>query len=68
MIKGVIAARDGRFAEASSLWRKAKALEPGYPNIDRLIEEAEKRKVRVSCQLPVTSSKEFRRRESASAL
>ena len=44
VIKGVIAAREGRFKEASELWRKAKALEPGYPNIDRLIEEAEKRK------------------------
>ena len=44
VIKGVLAARDGRFKEASDLWRQAKALEPGYPNIDRLIEEAEKRK------------------------
>ena len=44
VIKGVLAARDGRFKEASSFWRQAKALEPGYPNIDRLIEEAEKRK------------------------
>lgn len=44
VIKGVIAAREGRFAEAASIWRKAKGLEPGYPNIDRLIGEAEKRK------------------------
>ena len=44
VIKGVMAAREGRFAEATDLWRKAKALEPGYPNIDRLIAEAEKRK------------------------
>jgi hypothetical protein len=43
VIKGVIAARENRFDEAISLWRKAKALEPGYPNIDRLIAEAEKR-------------------------
>ena len=44
VIKGVLAAREGRFKDASDLWRKAKTLEPGYPNIDRLIEEAEKRK------------------------
>jgi tetratricopeptide (TPR) repeat protein len=44
VIKGVIAAREGRFKEAAELWRKAKSLEPGYPNIDRLIQEAEKRK------------------------
>jgi len=44
VLKGVIAAREGRFKEAAELWRKAKSLEPGYPNIDRLIEEAEKRK------------------------
>ena len=29
VIKGVIAAREGRFKEALELWRKAKALEPG---------------------------------------
>ena len=44
VIKGVIAARENRFDEAISLWRKAKALEPAYPNIDLLIAEAEKRK------------------------
>jgi len=44
VIKGVIAARESRFTEAADLWRKAKGLEPGYPNIDRLIAEAEKRK------------------------
>ncbi len=44
VIRGVIAARAGRFAEATDLWRKAKALDPGYPNIDQLIAEAEKRK------------------------
>ena len=42
--KGVIAARRERFREAADLWRKARDLEPSYPNIDRLIEEAEKRK------------------------
>ncbi|MGH9175328.1 MAG: hypothetical protein ACRD1H_13275, partial [Vicinamibacterales bacterium] len=44
VIKGVLAAREGRFTEASDLWRKAKGLEPEYPNIDRLIAEAEKRR------------------------
>jgi tetratricopeptide (TPR) repeat protein len=44
VIKGVIAARQSRFAEAVDLWKKARTLEPGYPNIDRLIAEAEKRK------------------------
>jgi hypothetical protein len=44
VIKGVIAAREGRFADAAELWRKARALEPAYPNIDQLIDEAEKRK------------------------
>ncbi len=43
-IKGVMAAREGRFADASDLWRKAKALDANYPNIDRLIAEADKRK------------------------
>ena len=44
VIKGVIAARENRFTDAIDLWRKAKAVEPGYPNIDQLIAEAEKRK------------------------
>jgi HEAT repeat protein len=44
VIKGVIAAREGRFADAIGLWRKAKSLEPSYPNIDRLIAEAERRR------------------------
>jgi Flp pilus assembly protein TadD len=44
VLKGVIAARAGKFADATDLWRKAKSLDPAYPNIDRLIAEAEKRK------------------------
>jgi tetratricopeptide (TPR) repeat protein len=44
VIKGVIAAREGRFGEAAGLWRKAKSLDSAYPNIDQLIAEAEKRK------------------------
>ena len=44
VIKGVLAAREGKFAEAAGLWRKAKSLDPAYPNIDQLITEAEKRR------------------------
>jgi tetratricopeptide (TPR) repeat protein len=44
VIKGVIAAREGKFGEAAGLWRKAKSLDPAYPNIDQLIAEAEKRR------------------------
>jgi tetratricopeptide (TPR) repeat protein len=44
VIKGVIAARAQRFDEAEQLWRKARALDPAYPNIDQLIAEADKRK------------------------
>jgi tetratricopeptide (TPR) repeat protein len=44
VIKGVIAAREGKYGEAAALWQKAKAVEPDYPNIDRLIAEAEKRR------------------------
>ncbi len=44
VLKGVLAARDGKFAEAVEMWKKARSLEPSYPNIDQLIAEAEKRK------------------------
>jgi len=44
VVKGVMSARQGRFADAVEMWKKAKAIEPGYPNIDQLITEAEKRK------------------------
>ena len=44
VIKGVIAARESRFNDAIELWKKAKAVEPAYPNIDQLIAEAVKRK------------------------
>jgi len=43
-VKGVLSARQGRFAEAAELWKKARSIEPSYPNIDQLISEAEKRK------------------------
>jgi hypothetical protein len=41
---GVLAARAGRFAAAVQQFKTAKALAPSYPNIDRLIEEAAKRR------------------------
>ena len=44
VLKGVMAARQGRYGEAVELWKKAKLLEPGYPNIEQLIAEGEKRK------------------------
>jgi Flp pilus assembly protein TadD len=42
--QGILAARAGRYADAAREFRKAKALAPTYPNIDRLIEEAERRR------------------------
>jgi tetratricopeptide (TPR) repeat protein len=44
VVKGVLLAREGKFTEAVQMWKKARALEPSYPNIDQLIAEAEKRK------------------------
>ena len=44
VVKGVLAARAGNFAEAIEFWQKAKSLDPTYPNIDRMIAEAERRK------------------------
>jgi Flp pilus assembly protein TadD len=44
VIKGVLLAREGKFAEAVEMWKKARSIEPSYPNIDQLIAEAEKRK------------------------
>jgi len=44
VVKGVISARQGRFADAVEMWKKARSIEPSYPNIDQLIGEAEKRK------------------------
>jgi hypothetical protein len=46
VIKGVIAARAGNLDDALGWWRKAKALDATYPNIDQMISEAEKRKLR----------------------
>lgn len=44
VVKGVISAREGRFVEAVGFWKKAREIEPAYPNLDQLIAEAEKRK------------------------
>ncbi|HEX7138603.1 MAG TPA: HEAT repeat domain-containing protein, partial [Vicinamibacterales bacterium] len=41
---GVLAARAGRFDEALQRFKTAKAASPSYPNIDRLIDEAQKRR------------------------
>ena len=41
---GIIAARAQRFDEALGHFRTAKALSPTYPNIDRLIDEVQKRR------------------------
>src|SRR5256885_1795884 len=40
---GVVAARAGKYDEAVRHWKAAKELAPAYPNLDRLIEEAQKR-------------------------
>jgi len=44
VIKGVLFAREGKFPDALEMWKKARSIEPSYPNIDQLIAEAEKRK------------------------
>jgi tetratricopeptide (TPR) repeat protein len=44
VVKGVILARQEKFADAVEAWKKARSLEPSYPNINQLIAEAEKRK------------------------
>jgi Flp pilus assembly protein TadD len=40
---GVIAARESRYDEALRHFKTAKSLDPGYQNLDRLIDEAAKR-------------------------
>jgi hypothetical protein len=41
--KGIVAARMGRYADAIKHWQAARRLAPDYPNLDRLIEEAQRR-------------------------
>jgi hypothetical protein len=40
--RGIVAARSGQLAEAIRHWREAKKIEPAYPNLDRMIAEAER--------------------------
>jgi predicted CXXCH cytochrome family protein len=44
VVKGVLLAREGKFGDALEMWKKARSIEPSYPNIDQLIAEGEKRK------------------------
>jgi len=44
VVKGVLLAREGKFDEALEMWKKARSLEPSYPNINQLIAEAERRR------------------------
>jgi predicted CXXCH cytochrome family protein len=43
VIRGVLAARAGRFTDALASWRRARELNPATPNIDRMIDEAQRR-------------------------
>jgi predicted CXXCH cytochrome family protein len=40
--RGIVAARSGQIAEAMKYWRTAKKINPAYPNLDRMIAEAER--------------------------
>lgn len=43
MIRGVLAARAGKLADAIAAWKKARSLDAATPNIDTMIDEATKR-------------------------
>lgn len=43
VVRGVLAARAGRFADAVTAWKTARERDPATPNIDRLIDEATRR-------------------------
>ncbi len=43
VIRGVLAARAGRFGDALASWKAARERDPGTPNIDRMIDEATRR-------------------------
>ena len=43
VIRGVLAARAGRYDVALASWRTARDLDPQTPNIDRMIDEAQRR-------------------------
>jgi predicted CXXCH cytochrome family protein len=40
--RGIVAARSGQLASAIKSWRDAKKIDPAYPNLDRMIAEAER--------------------------
>ncbi len=40
--RGVLAARQGQLSEAIRLWKSVRDSNPNYPNIDRLIQEAQR--------------------------
>jgi predicted Zn-dependent protease len=40
--RGIVAARTGQLADAIKHWRDAKKIDPAYPNLDRMIAEAER--------------------------
>jgi predicted CXXCH cytochrome family protein len=43
VFRGIVCARTGQMEEAIKHWQVAKSLDPTYPNIDRLIDEARSR-------------------------
>ena len=43
VIRGVVAARAGRYTDALASWKTARSLDPATPNIDRMIDEASRR-------------------------
>ena len=40
--RGIVAARSGQLAEAIRHWRDARKIDPAYPNLDKMIAEAER--------------------------
>ena len=40
--RGIVAARSGQITEAMKYWQTAKKINPAYPNLDRMIAEAER--------------------------
>jgi predicted CXXCH cytochrome family protein len=40
--RGIVAARSGELGAAIKHWREAKKIDPAYPNLDRMIAEAER--------------------------
>jgi predicted CXXCH cytochrome family protein len=42
LYRGIVYARRGELSEAIKHWQTARSLDPSYPNIDRLIEEAKR--------------------------